>query len=186
MTSCNLTKPESTYDSIRKAYKDLPPTDAALLATALVEAGRLANGVHDGQEFEWSPAQFQAMIDSTSREVAQIQEHFEGEKTKKAAKNAEEESVTLVVMLKPNMKAGEAVLGSREDLKVILGDLINEGVEYLYSPTDIGWQWTMERVNWSAQRAGELRRRVKFRAEFVEPHIAVELGPGGKRKVTKK
>lgn len=186
MISCNLTKPESTYDALRKSHKDLPPTDAALLATALVEAGRLATGVHDEKEFDWAPSHYQGMIDSTAKEVAQVQEHFEAEKTKKAAKGVEEESVTLVVSLKPNFKAAEAVLGNRDDLKVILGDMVAEGVEYLYSPTDIGWHWTMERVNWSAQTDGELRRRVKFRAEFLEPHLGVELGPGGKRKVTKR
>lgn len=186
MISCNLSKPESTFDAIRKTYKDLPPTDVALLATAIVEAGRLANGVHDGQEYEWTTAQFKGMIDSTSREVAQVLEHFEAEKTKKTAKNAEEEAITLSVTVRPNQKAGEEVLGSRNDLKVVFGDLLAEGIEYMYSSTDVGWHWTIERVNWTAQSEGELRRRVRFRAEFTEPHITVELGPGGKKKVSKR
>ena len=142
--------------------------------------------MHDGASYEWNSAEFQGMIDSTAREVSQVMDNFETEKTKKAAKAAEEELITLVVTLTPNIKAGEDVLGSRDDLKALFGDIVQEGIEYMYSPTDLGWHWTIERVNWAAQTSGEMRRRLRFRAEFVEPHIAVELGPGGKRKVSKK
>jgi hypothetical protein len=63
-----------------------------------------------------------------------------------------------------------------------MGDILQEGVEYMYASTDIGWQWTLERVNWATISGGEMKRHIKFRAEFVEPHIGMELGPGGKKK----
>lgn len=186
MITCNLTKPEATFDAIRKAYKDLKPTDAALIATALVEAGRFAKATHDGEDYEWGPAHHEGMTKSVAREVTQVQEAVEPEKpTKKAAKAAEEESVTLVVHLKPSLTAGEAILGGREDLKTMLADILQEGVEYMYSATDIGWQWTLERVNWSTVSGGEMKRHIKFRAEFADQHAGVELGPGGKKKATK-
>jgi hypothetical protein len=164
----------------------LKPTDVALIATALVEAGRFANAVYDGEEFEWDQADHDNITKALSREVDQVQEAFEGEKPKKAAKVVEEEAVTLSLHLKPSIKAGEAVLGNREDLKTLFADIVVDGVEYLYSQTDIGWQWTLERVNWATLSQGELRRRIKFKAEFEGGASGFELGPGGKKKVSKK
>lgn len=188
MITVNLTKPELTFDAIRKQYKNLKPTDVALISTALIEAGKFATAMHDGLDYEWNSADYAGMTKSLFSEVAQIQESASHEKlTKKAAAAAEaEEPVTLQVELKPSIKAGEEVLGDREDLKTLLADIMQEGVEYLFSPTDIGWHWTLERVNWSTLSGGDLRRRVKFKPVFAEGAVAVELGPGGKRKVTKK
>ena len=188
MITVNLTKPELTFDAIRKAYKDLKPTDVALIATSLIEAGKFAKATHDGLDYEWTVADYAGMTKSLFAEVAQVQEGGVVEKmTKKAAAAAEvEEAVTLQVQLKPSLKAGEEVLGDREDLKTLLSDIVQEGVEYLFSPTDIGWHWTLERVNWATLSGGDLRRRVKFKPVFVEGAVAVELGPGGKRKVSKK
>jgi len=185
LITCNLTKPESTFETIRKAYKDLKPTDAALIATALVEAGRFAIATHDGQDFEWLPSEHEAITKSVSREVNQVQEAIEPEKTKKAALAAAEESVTLTVHLKPSLRAGEAILNDREDLKTLLADILDEGVEYMFSSTDIGWHWTLERVNWATVSGGEMKRHIKFRAEFIGQHAGVELGPGGKKKGVK-
>ena len=156
MLSVNLTKPELTFDAVRKSYKDLKPTDVALVSTALIEAGRFAVATHDGQDCEW---------DKTV---------------------AEEEPVTLTVHLKPSHAAADKVLADREDLKTLVSTILHDGVEYLFSPTDIGWHWTLERVNWSTISGGELKRRVKFRPQFEDGSLGVELGPGGKRKAVKK
>ncbi len=186
LITCNLTKPEATFDQIRKAYKDLLPTDAALLATALVESGHFAAAIHDEVAYEWGLKDYDALTKSIAREVTQVQEAIEPEKTKKAAKLVEDESVTLVVKLKPSQQAGEQVLSAREDLKTLLSDMITEGVEFHFAQTDIRWQWTLERVNWATLSGGELRRRVKFRAEFEGLYAGSELGPGGKKKAGKK
>lgn len=151
---------------------------------ALVEAGRSADAVYDGETHAW-PHDYQALAKSIAQEVRQVQEAVEGDKAKKTAKTPEEEPVTLTVHLKPSFKAGEAALADRADLQTLFADIVAEGVEYLYSPTDIGWPWTLERVNWATFSGGDLRRRVKFRAEFEGGHTGVELGPGGKKKVTK-
>jgi hypothetical protein len=71
LTSCNLTKPESTFDSIRKTYKDLKPTDVALVATALVQAGKFADCVYDGQVYAWNPNQHEALTRAYQKEVDQ-------------------------------------------------------------------------------------------------------------------
>lgn len=175
MTTVNLNKPESTFDAIRKSHKDLVPTDIALLATALVESGRFANAIHDGKEFQWNPEQFQSLTESLAREVTQIQNEFEGEKTTKKSSKADEE-VALNLILKPNVQAGENILGDREDLKTVFGDMVNEGLEVMYAPMDIGWQWTVSRINWGSATKVEQRRRIKFNIEFAEPHSAVEVG----------
>lgn len=158
----------------------MKPTDAALLATALVEAGRMADAVYDNQSYAWKSDTYDAMTTAVSREVTQVQDTVED--TKKAKlKAAEEEAVTLTVHLKPSMAAGERILGDRNDLKTLMGDILQEGVEFLYSTTDIGWQWTLERVNWTT-KSGEMKRHIKFRADFLEPHVGMELGPGGKKR----
>ncbi len=185
MTTINLTKPELTFDQIRKAYPDLKPTDVALVATALVETGRFATAVHDDVDFAWNSEDYAPMTKSLFAEVAQVQETVD-EKKKVSAKAPEEEPVTLSVHLKPSLTAGERILVGREDLKTLVADIIQEGVEFLFSPTDIGWHWTLERVNWATLSGGDLKRRVKFRPTFDGSAVAVELGPGGKRKVSKK
>lgn len=185
MITCNLNKPESTFNTIRKAYEDLKPTDVALISTALVESGRFADATHDGKDFPWSPDQYEPLSTSLGREVAQIQEAFEGEKVTKKSKAAEED-VTMTVMLRPSVQAGESVLGDREDLKTLFGDILNEGVEFLYGANDIGWHWTVSRINWQTTLGQELRRRVKFQAAFAEPHTAMEVSATGTKKKSKK
>lgn len=181
MTSCNLTKPESTFDSIRKTYKDLKPTDVALVATALVQAGKFADCVYDGQVYAWNPNQHEALTRAYQKEVEQVQQAETG-LTKAKAKVMAEETVTLTCHLRPSMAAAERILGRRKDLITMVSDILSEGVEFLYSPTDLGWPWTLERVNWSTVSGGELMRRIKFQAEFEEPCAAVELAQSGKRK----
>lgn len=183
MISCNLTKPESAFDQVRKIYADLKPTDAALIATALVECGRFAVAVRADQDFRW-PKDHGDLVRDLVRDINNIQETL-GAATKKA-KGAEDEPITLDIQLKANLDAGESVLGNREDLKTLLADILDQGVEYLYSPTDIGWQWSLERVNWATVSGGDLGRRFRFRATFEGSSTGVELGPGGKRKTPKK
>ncbi len=166
---------------MRKEFSKLKPTDAALVATALVEAGRMAKAVHDGEEYEWTPENYEPFTKSILREVEQIAVAMQEEK-KKAA---DEEPITMTVQLKPSQAAGEEFLGPRDDLKTKLSDILEEGVEYLYSPTDLGWHWTLERVNWGTVSGGTIKSRVMFNAEFVDGSVAVLLGPGGKRRVKK-
>ncbi len=174
-----------TYDYVRKTFKNLVPTDAALISTALVESGRFAQAVKDGRTFRWSQDHAE-LVRLLLQEIEQVQAALGAAPTKKAAKAADEEPVTLDIVLRPSLEAGESVLGSREDLKTMLADLIEEGVEYHYAPTDIGWQWSLERVNWSTMSEGDLGRRFKFRATFEGATQGVELGPGGKRKAPRK
>jgi hypothetical protein len=185
---CNLTKPESTFDQVRKAYPDLLPTDAALLATAIVEAGRWSIAEYDGHVYEWSPEAQGPMSQAVLAEVRQIQESLEGtgKKTAKAVKLEGEEQVTLTIPIRASQKVGEQFLGSRNDLKTMLSDILQEGVEFHYSTTDLVWQWAMERVNWTTVADGEASRRIKFSADFVDNNLAVELGPGGKKKAVRK
>lgn len=189
LISCNITKPESAFDQIRKSHPKLKPTDAALIATAIVQAGRSAAAVYDGREYEWTPDNHEPLTKAIVAEVDQVQQALEGEKVKKTTKAAKaegEEPVTLTIPLRASQKAGEAYLQGRNDLKAVLGEILNEGVEYLFSPTDIGWQWSLERVNWATITGGELSRRIRFSVDFVDNSIAVELGPGGKKKQVKK
>lgn len=189
LITCNLTKPETTLDQIRKACPELKPTDAALISTALIEAGRFAAAVYDGKDYEWMPENHEPLTKAILAEVQQVQTVIDPEKPKKTTKAAKEvvdEPVTLTIPLRASQKAGEFILGSRDDLKTKLSDLLTEGVEYLFSPTDIGWQWSLERVNWATVTGGELSRRIRFGVDFVDGSIAVELGPGGKKKVAKK
>lgn len=182
MINCNLTKPESTFDQVRKAYADLKPIDVCLVATAIVESGHFAKVLHDGTEYTW-PADQEALAKALLRDV---QAAGAGEETpkKKVAKSkvVEETIIRLSIPIVANQQAGEAVLGKRKDLKSLLGEILKEGVEYLYTPPDIRWRWSLERVNWTTVSGGELPHHVMFIPEFVDSSVAVELGPGGKRK----
>lgn len=186
MISCNLTKPESTFDQVRKAYENLKPIDVALVATAIVEAGHFAKVVYDGQDYMW-PADQGSLAKALVGEVQAASEGADGETkpkkiSKAKAKLIEETVLRLSIPIAANQQAGEGVLSKRKDLKTLLGDILKEGVEYLYTPTDIRWRWALERVNWSTVSGGELPHHVIFLPEFVDNCIGVELGPGGKRK----
>jgi hypothetical protein len=190
LISCNLTKPESTFDQVRKAYENLKPIDVALVATAIVECGHFAKVVHDGKEYVW-PADQNALAGALVGDVQAASDVTNGEvkpkKLSKAKQKLVEETVLrLSIPIAANQQAGEALLSKRKDLKTLLGDILKEGVEYLYTPTDIRWRWALERVNWSTVSGGELPHHVVFQPEFVDNCIGVELGPGGKRKKTGK
>jgi hypothetical protein len=182
----NLTKPELAFDAVRKDYKKLKPTDAALVSAALLQSGRAAVAIHDGQEYAWKASEFDSMTKSVLREVEQVQQAIEPEKSKKSAKPVDDEVVTLSLHVRPSLDAAAELLGDREDLKTLVSDILESGVEFQYSPTDIGWHWTLERVNWATLTGGELARRIRFRTVFEGSSVGVELGPGGKKKAVKK
>ncbi len=180
MITCNLTKPESTLDNVKKSYPKLKPTDAALIATALVLSGRYALAQYDENQFRW-PEDYQKLTSALMTELNQIQ--TADPPVKKTAKAlAEEEAVEVKVGLVPNFAAGEKVLGDREDLKTLLSDVLAKGVEYVYAPTDIGWQWSLDRANWSTLSKGDLTRRVKLKATFQGEAVGVEMGTAAPRK----
>ena len=189
LISCNLSKPESTFDQVRKEYSDLKPIDVALIATAIVESGHFATAVHDGTEYNW-PEDQDALAKSLVSDVQAAQQAADESDTKKktAKAKAAEESVIIkmTIPIKANQLAGEAILGKRKDLKTLLGDILESGVEYLHSPTDIRWKWCLERVNWTTVSGGELPHHVMFMPEFEDNSTGTELGPGGKRKTRKK
>lgn len=191
MISCNLTKPESTFDQIRKEYAKLKPVDAALIASAIAESGHFANVVHDGKSYVWPDDQEKLAKALVIDVIAAQNLATEGEpKVKKVAKSklkaVEETIIRLTVPIVASQEAGEALLGKRKDLKAMLGEILGQGVEFLYTSADIRWRWSLERVNWTTVSGGELPHHVMFNAEFTDKCIGVELGPGGKKKKIKK
>ena len=204
MISCNLTKPEATFDQIRKEYTKLKPTDVALVATALVECGRHALCIFDGKAYKW-PQDQADLTQLLIRDVEAASKATEDEPAKKTtrrtttktparmtkaaiakAKLLEQPALRMTITIRPDQKVGEAVLGKRKELKTLLSDILKEGVEFMYSATDIGWHWSLERVNWSTLSDGELQRHVVFSPEFEGESTAVELGPGGKKRARAK
>lgn len=195
MISCNLSKPESTFDQVKKEYEKLKPVDVALIATAIVEAGHFANVVHDGVVYTWPEDQDALakalLIDVTAAQEIEPEPAGKPKRVTKAAKAAkakmmEETVIKLSIPIKPNQKAGEVHLAKRKDLKTLLGDILKEGVEYSHAPTDIRWKWSLERINWTTVSGGELPHHVMFMPEFEGNHVGVELGPGGKRKTRRR
>ena len=71
-------------------------------------------------------------------------------------------------------------------MKALLSDILQEGVEYLYAPSDIGWQWALDRANWGTVSNGDITRRIKVKASFTEGAVGVEMGVGGVKKRTRK
>lgn len=182
MITCNLTKLESCVDHLRKAYPKLLAADAALVAAALSLAGRHAKAVYEGDYFQW-PEDNERLMVSMSGHLRAVNEAIEENAPKKVAKNAvvEEEPVMVNVGLAPNLGAGEALLRNRDDLKTLLSDILQEGVEYSYGSQDIGWQWALDRANWNTLSEGELSRRIKIRASFTEGAVGIEQGANTKK-----
>lgn len=172
MFTCHLTKLESAVEQIRKAYPKMRPTDVALVGSALVLTGRHALAVYDGNQFAW-PEDYAKLTKALVTEIEQIQVVVEPKKTKAAA---EEEPVVLSVGLAPNYSAGEKRLKDRKDLQSLLSEILAGGVEFVYSATDVGWQWALERANWSTISGGELARRIKVKANFTDGAVGVEMG----------
>lgn len=189
MITCNLTKLESAVDQIRKAYTKLAPADAALIASALSLTGRHALAVYEDTKFSW-PEDNERLMLSMVTHLRTVNEGIEmatpKKMTKAAAAAAEEEPVMVNVGLAPNIGAGDQVLSTREDLKTLLADILQSGVEFLYNPTDIGWQWALDRANWNTVSGGELSRRIKIKVQFTEGAVGIETGTVVKKRGAKK
>lgn len=181
LISINLTKPESTLDHVKKTYPKLKPTDSALIATALVLSGRYALAVYDEANYSW-PDEYEKLTKSLLTQLHQIQMSVEGPAKKSAKAIAEEEAIEVKVGLIPNYAAGEKILGDRKDLKTFFSDLLEKGVEYTYSPTDIGWQWALDRASWGTLSKGEITRKIKLKTAFQDNATGIETGTGAPKK----
>lgn len=186
MITVPLTKLETALDGVRKSYPKLAPADAALIASALTLTGRHALATHDGEQFTW-PEDNDKLMQALSGEIRSMSESLAEAAPAKITKKAaaalpEEEPVAFNVGLLPNLSAGERLLEGREDLKTLLADILQEGVEFSYSGQDIGWQWALDRANWQTIVDGEISRRVKAKAVFTEGAVGVETGTTVKKK----
>lgn len=185
MIVCNLSKPESTLDQVKKAYPKLQTTDAGLLASSLVIAGREAQAVYEGGSYTW-PADINDLCKALLRQLSMLQEEQAPVKKTKAAMAAlEEEAVEVKVGLTANYAHAEKLLGTRDDLKTLFSDILNGNIEYQYTAQDIGWQWALDRVNWTTVSGGDLTRRVRLKATFQGDVVGTEMGLTKKR-VTRK
>jgi hypothetical protein len=185
MITCQLSKPEATLDLIRKTYPKLKPTDAALLTVSLVISGRHAIATYDNHQYTWTK-DVDALAAALQTEIKQIQGEMEGPAKKSAKAVVEEEPVLVGVDLIPNYEAASKLLLGKKQLETLLSDIIEKGVEYVYGPTDIGWQWALDRVNWTTASDGEIHRKVRVRTTFTQGSVGVELGSATpKRRTTK-
>lgn len=186
MITVPLTKLESALDGVRKTYPKLVPADAALIASALTLTGRHALASYNGDQFTW-PEDNDKLMRALSGEIRSISESITEVAPVKVTKKAaaampEEEPVAFNVGLLPNLSAGERLLEGREDLKTLLADILQEGVEFSYSGQDIGWQWALDRANWATIVDGDVSRRVKAKAVFTEGAVGIETGTTVKKK----
>lgn len=182
MLTCQLTKLELALDQVKKSYPKLMPADAALLTTALVATGRHAIALYEGEHYVW-PKDNDRLQKAMVPHVKITQEAIEANTTKKTAKSTvEDEPVQISVGLTPDYAAGELYLEDRKDLKTLLSDVLQAGVEFAYQPSDIGWQWALDRANWSTIAGQEISRRIKVKAAFTEGAVGVELGAAGVKK----
>jgi hypothetical protein len=184
---CNLTKLESAVDQIRKTHPKLLAADAALVASALSLTGRHAKAVYEGQYFIW-PNDNEKLMVSMSGHLHSINAVIVESLPKKITKNTilDDEPVVVNIGLAPNLAAGEELLDTREDLKTLLSDILQAGVEFSYSSADIGWQWALDRANWNTISDGDLSRRIKIKALFTEGAVGSEQGTTTKKRTAKK
>src|SRR5580692_10602904 len=124
MITCHLTKLETAFEQMRKSYPKLPPTDAALLASALTLTGRHALAIYDGTQYTW-PDEYEDLTKAMVKELEQVNSGIEVQKKSKAS--VEEEPITVNVGLAPNLSAGEKQLNERRDLKSLLSEALQEG-----------------------------------------------------------
>jgi len=181
MITVHLTKLEAALDQVRKSYPKLKPADAGLIASALTLTGRHALAVYDGEYHKW-PEDYNKLTGAMVAQLEMVNSGIETT-TKKTTKTVvEEEPIMVTVGLAPNVTAGEAILDSRNDLKTLLSDILKEGVEFAYAPSDIGWQWALDRANWSTISDQDLSRRIKIKATFAEGAVGIEMGATGAKK----
>jgi hypothetical protein len=186
LISCQLTKLETALDQIKKQYPKLMPADAAMIAAALSLTGRHALAIYEDKSYAW-PKDIERLTTDLKAHVTQVQEALEGNAPKKTAKTVtDDEPIYINIGLKPNFSAGESLLADRDDLKTMLSDILDEGVEFSFSPYDIGWQWALDRVNWSTVLGRDVSRRIKMRSAFTEGAVGVEVGATPKKRTSKK
>jgi hypothetical protein len=186
LITCQLTKLETALDHLKKAHPKLKPADAALLASALSLTGRHALAVYEGEQYRW-PEDYEKLTKAMVPHLQIVQEGIDATAPKRVAKTApEEEPIMIAVGLAPNMAAGENLLEGRDDLKAKLSEIIQAGVEFSYTGSDIGWQWALDRVNWNTVSGQEMSRRIKVKVEFTEGAVGVEMGTGPKKRTRAK
>ena len=186
MMTCQLTKLETALDQLKKAYPQLVPADAALLASALTLTGRHAIALYEGEQYVW-PEDNEKLMRAMVPQVKITQEAIESNAPKRASKTAvEEEPVLMNVGLMPNLTAGENLLQGRDDLKTLLSDILQEGVEFVYAPNDLGWQWALDRANWTTIAGQDVSKRVKSKTAFTEGAVGVEMNAGAKKRPSTK
>jgi hypothetical protein len=182
LITCHLTKLETALDQIKKTNPKLKPADAALIASALSLTGRHAIAIYEGEQYK-CPEDYEKLTKAMVGQLQMVQEGIDTTTPKKVAKTTtEEEPVIVTVGLMPNLAAGERILEGRNELKAKLSDILQDGVEFVYSGIDILWQWALDRVNWSTVSESELSRRIKIRASFTEGAVGVEMGAAGTKK----
>jgi hypothetical protein len=180
LITCQLTKLEGALDQLRKSNPKLKPADAALLVSALSLTGRHAVALYDGEHYTW-PEDYSKLTHAMVAQLDMVNQTIEVPK-KTVKTPTDEEPVVVTVGLTPNLSAGENLLTGRDDLKTALSDLLQQGVEFVYSSTDIGWQWALDRANWSTISGGEVSRRIKIKASFTEGAVGIEMGSAGPKK----
>lgn len=186
MMTCQLTKLETALDQLKKAYPQLVPADAALLASALTLTGRHAIALYEGEQYVW-PEDNEKLMRAMVPQVKITQEAIESNAPKRVSKTAvEEEPVLMNVGLMPNLTAGENLLQGRDDLKTLLSDILQEGVEFVYAPNDLGWQWALDRANWTTLAGQDVSKRVKSKTAFTEGAVGVEMNAGAKKRPSTK
>lgn len=184
--TCQLTKLETALDTLKKAHPELVPADAALLASALTLTGRHAIALYEGEQYVW-PEDNEKLMRAMVPQVKQTQEAIEANAPKRPSKTAvEEEPVLMNVGLMPNLTAGENLLQGRDDLKTLLSDVLQNGVEFAYAPGDIGWQWALDRVNWTTVVGQDISKRIKSKTAFTEGAVGVETNAGAKKRAAAK
>jgi len=182
LITIQLTKLESALDQIRKTQSKLLAADAALIATALSVTGRHAISIYEGEQYVW-PDDYERLTHAMVGQIEMVNEAIEHNAPKRVSKTAvEEEPVIVTVGLMPNLTAGEQVLADRDDLKAVLSDILQEGVEFVYASTDIGWQWALDRANWNTISGKDVSRRIKIKASFTEGAVGIEMGLGTPKK----
>jgi hypothetical protein len=181
MITVHLTKLETALDQVRKSYPKLKPADAGLISSALVLTGRHALAIYDGQHYAW-PEEYEKLTRAMVGQMEMIHSGIEAAPKKTAKAAAEEEPVQVTVGLTPNLSAGEGLLDGRDDLKALLAEILQEGVEFVYAGTDIGWQWALDRANWNTVTGLDLNRRVKIKASFTEGAVGIEMGTSAPKK----
>ncbi len=167
---------------MKKSYTKLVPADAALVASALTLTGRHAIALYEGEQYRW-PEDYEKLTSAMVPQLMLINEAIEANAPKRVAKSApEEEPIMVSVGLMPNYSAGENLLKDRKDLQTLLSDILQDGVEFVYASSDIGWQWALDRANWSTITSHDSSRRIKVKASFTEGAVGVEMGLSGAKK----